>query len=313
MTLLPPLIRAHVYVLRDDRPVFIRTIIEGDIAFHGFRLKASHCTELANVLWELNSNGLWEYSRGFGVTMEDSALVIDGLIDSGWDSDALKNSVDLLISHFYAPDDGAFHTLFKGRSKYWLGPSLEANAFAVYFIEKLAIRSQSEVKKNALEYILKQPFSPSGWKGRWFHQQAISNYYVLRALAAVGKKRPNLISILNHMLQSQAPDGSWNMSIISTSLNALSISYLVELIPDSFAISLNPLQAILNAESWLRSGDSQDKQSEPILYYWYEAASLISGIGNRKIFYHCEDMGEIGDALRKFSLREIGLRFPGSR
>jgi hypothetical protein len=136
---------------------------------------------------------------------------------------------------------------------------------------------------------------------------------VLRALAAVGKKRPNLISILNHMLQSQAPDGSWNMSVISTSLNALSIAYLVELIPDSVAISLNPLQAILNAESWLRSGNCVDKQSEPILYYWYEAASHISGTGNRKIFYHCEDMGEIGSAMRKFSLREIGLRFPRSR
>ena len=313
MTLLHPLIRAHVYVLRDDRPVFIRTIVEGDIAFHGFRLKASRCSELANDLWELNSNGLWEYNRGFGVTMEDSALVIDGLIDAGWDTDALKNSVDLLISHFYAPDEGAFHTLFKGRSKYWLGPSLEANAFAVYFLEKLTISSQSEVKKNALEYILKQQFSPTGWKGRWFHQQALSNYYVLRALAAVGKKRPNLISILNHMMESQGPDGSWNTSVISTSLNALSVAYLVELMPDNTAISLNPLQAILNAKTWLRSGDSQDKQSEPILYYWYEAASLISGIGNRKIFYHCEDMGEIGDALRKFSLREIGLRFPGSR
>ncbi len=313
MTLLHPLIRAHVYVLRDDRPVFIRTLIEGDIAFHGLRLKASHCTELAKDLWELNSNGLWEYNRGFGVTMEDSALVIDGLIDSGWDTDALKNSVDLLISHFYAPDDGAFHTLFKGRSKYWLGPSLEANAFAVYFIEKLAISSQSEVKKNALEYILKQPFSSTGWKGRWFHQQALSNYYVLRALAAVGKKRPNLISILNHMLESQTPDGSWNTSVISTSLNALSIAYLAKLIPDSTAISLNPLQAILNAESWLRSSDSLNKQNEPILYYWYEAASHISGIGNRKIFYHCEDMGEIGSALRKFSLKEIGLHFPGSR
>ena len=93
MTLLHPLIRAHVYVLRDDRPVFIRTIVEGDIAFHGFRLKASRCSELANDLCELNSNGLWEYNRGFGVTMEDSALVIDGLIDAGWDTDALKNFI----------------------------------------------------------------------------------------------------------------------------------------------------------------------------------------------------------------------------
>ncbi|QPN61381.1 hypothetical protein H8F24_09275 [Synechococcus sp. CBW1002] len=245
--------------------------------------------------------------------MEDSALVIDGLIDSGWNADALRNCVDLLIRSFYAPDDGAFHTLFQGRSKYWLGPSLEANAFAVYFIEKLASSSHSEVKESALRYILEQPLSPAGWKGRWFQQQALTNYYVLRALAAVGRELPHLISVLNHMLQSQSAGGCWNKSVISTSLNALSIACLVDILPASVAMPLDPLKAIFKAESWLGSEGGLATHGEPILYYWYETASLFCGIGGRRIFYHCEDIGEIGSAFRQFSLREIALSLSGSR
>jgi hypothetical protein len=245
--------------------------------------------------------------------MEDSSLVIDGLLDSGWNHDALRSCVDLLIKTFYAPDDGAFHTLFQGRSKYWLGPSLEANAFAVYFIERLAPSSYSTIKEGALKYILSYPLAPTGWKGRWFQQQALSNYYVLRALAAVGREFPDLISILTHLLLNQSADGCWNKSVISTSLNALSIAYLIDLLPASACEPLDPQKAILKAESWLKNIERPAICGEPIIYYWYEIESPILGVGARKVFYHCEDMGEIGNAWLHFSLREIGLYLSRTR
>jgi len=131
--------------------------------------------------------GYGNTQQGLGPQWRIARSLSMALLDSGWNHDALRSCVDLPIKTFYAPDDGAFHTLFQGRSKYWLGPSVEANAFAAYFMERLAPSSYSTIKKSALKYILSYPLAPTGWKERWFQQQAVSNSCVLCTLAAVGE------------------------------------------------------------------------------------------------------------------------------
>jgi len=306
MTSLPPLLRAHIYELRDNQPLYLRTLYEGNIAFHGVLLKASRSPELASILWSLQAQGLWEYSAGFGVTMEDSALVMDGLLDAGWPQASLRHSLSCLVASFYSTADEAFHTLFHGRSAYWLGPSLEANAFAVYFIDKLACPEYKAVRDSALAYLLRQPFTSLGWRGRWFQQQSVSNFYVLRALASAGVDGHNLLPVLIQLIQTQSLNGSWNSSVLITSLNALCLGYLIELMPPSCIQLLKPLcprTAISKARLWLMTDEGQMRQSDPLLYYWYESESP-SPASKRKYFYHCEDLGSICLAWRSNALSE---------
>ena len=240
--------------------------------------------------------------------MEDSSLVIDGLLDSGWPHSLLRKSVKCLVDSFFSEKDKAFHTVFNGRSNYWLGPSLEANAFAVYLIDALEYSELNSFRNNALAYLLKQPFSSLGWKGRWFQQHSITNYYVLRALHSAKAKDINLIPILIQLLQGQSIDGSWDASILNTSLNSLCVSLLAELIPSGFKASLlplNPYTATENARKWLATDAGQTKQNDPILYYWYDKVEPNSTF-NQKYFYHVEDIGEIGLGWRTFAMSENG-------
>ena len=239
--------------------------------------------------------------------MEDSSLVIDGLIDAGCSSDLLIASIDKLVEKFYCIEDGAFHTLNQGRSNYWLGPSLEANAFGVYLLRRLVPHHHSKVQNSVLQYLLNQPFSPSGWQGKWFQQQALTHFYVLRAFFIVESKSIDLLPILILLLQNQHIDGSWNQGLIATAMNALNISYLIRLMPQNVNQILSPLcpsSSIDRAIHWLESEAALEVHHEPILYYWYEDKQ-VERANQKKLFYHCEDRGHIAESIRQYSLREL--------
>ena len=114
------LIRATIYDLQDDRPVFLQTIEEGNIAYYGLVLQATPNPDLRAYLLRHSVDNLWEYQIDFNPTAEDSLLVIEGLWRTG-DAQALLPSLAELVKRFYKEDDGAFHTVLEGRAPYWRG------------------------------------------------------------------------------------------------------------------------------------------------------------------------------------------------
>ena len=113
--------------------------------------------------------------------------------------------------------------------------------------------------------------------------------------------------MLIQLIQTQSLNGSWNSSVLLTSLNALCLCYLIQLMPSSCIQLLKPLcprTAKRKAWLWLMTEEGQMTQNDPLLYYWYEGGSSAPA-GQRKYFYHCEDLGQIGLAWRAYALSEI--------
>src|SRR5262249_62223167 len=132
------LIDVCVYAMKKEQPRFLLRKEEGNIAFYGLILQAQYNAHLHDYLLSSRQDSLWEYHTGFGVTAEDSALVMEALLAIPQDAPVLARSAQRLVELFYCPTAGAFCTLSphrhavaacaQGRAGYWLGPSLVVHA-----------------------------------------------------------------------------------------------------------------------------------------------------------------------------------------
>src|SRR5262249_27760010 len=152
---------------------------ECNVAYWGLVLKANPSDRaLADYLLGCARDSLWEYQVGFGVTAEDSLLVLDGLLAAGIDRELLLRSAARLVELFWGPASGTFQTMSdqrdkvkacaQGRSAYWFGPSIDATAHAGWLLHQLAperFASQVDACCRAVEGWQR---SDGGWSGTWF-------------------------------------------------------------------------------------------------------------------------------------------------
>ncbi|NEO77656.1 FAD-dependent oxidoreductase [Moorena sp. SIO4G3] len=115
------LIDTSIYQLSSDKPVFLENKEEGNIAFYGLILQAHPDKTLQTYLLnQATTEHLWEYQIDYGITADDSALVIEGLMETGVSDQVLMPSLKKLVECFYDSEQGAFRTIRKqGRAVYW--------------------------------------------------------------------------------------------------------------------------------------------------------------------------------------------------
>lgn len=306
-----PLITAHLYRLGDTQPVADHSRLEGDVAFYGLINRADPDPDLAAYLWEMRAaDGLWEYQRNFNSTLEDSCLVIEGLLDHD-PNGQLLDAVALLVERYGDVDTGVFHTTRGGRADYWRGPSVDGTAWAAWLLHRLDPQRWGGLARRSAEWLWGQRMSDGGWRGTWFAQRELTEYLVIRTLVATGAIAPaDLHDVALRLVGSQRLDGGWSSSVISTSTRMLSLAEIADHLaghhdlsgagygpvgPDEFAAVIDAgriwLESARHGETW---------PGEPILYYWFETDTGY--LPGERQFFHCHDRGAITTAWAQLAL-----------
>ena len=306
-----PLITAHLYRLGDTRPIAEQSRLEGDVAFYGLINRADPDPELAAYLWEMRAaDGLWEYQRGFNSTLEDSCLVIEGLVDHD-PNGRLVDAVALLVERHCDVDTGIFHTTRAGRADYWRDPSVDGTAWAAWLAHRLDPQRWGALARRSAEWLWSQRMSDGRWRGTWFAQRELTDYLVIRALVATDAITPaDLHDVTLRFVGSQRLDGSWSSSVISTSTRMLSLAEIADHLAgrrDLPGVGFGPVgsdefnSAIGRGRQWIESArHGETWPGEPILYYWFETDTGY--LPGERQFFHCHDRGAITTAWARLAL-----------
>src|SRR5690606_28745558 len=158
----------------------------------------------------------WEYHSGFGVTAEDSLLVLEALSALPQDAAVVADGVRRLVELFYSRAAGAFCTLSphrdglaacaKGRARYWQGPSVDATAQAGYLLHKTAPDTYAREIEACAEYLARSQHATGRWKGRWFPSSVTTTYHAMRFLHEMGPSyRGHVASARQCLLEGQQP------------------------------------------------------------------------------------------------------------
>ncbi|HZQ07059.1 MAG TPA: FAD-dependent oxidoreductase [Anaerolineae bacterium] len=284
------LVDATIYHFTDDQPRYIERTNEGNIAFYGLILQQTRDEALKAYLLDAARDGLWEYQNGFGVTAEDSALVLEGLLECRIDRERLRQSAAQLVNQFYNREVGAFETVHGGRARYWRGPSVDATAHIGYLLHCIDPEQFAREIRGCAAFTASQQSADGLWQGRWFPSRMITTFYAMRLLALLGYEDERQRA-QDAILKTQQRQGSWEDSVVETSAALLALQ-------QSTVPTRNILAAMERGRAWLVSKkENAGWRGEPVLYYWYEMED------GTRVFYHCSDKGQVTSAWAMLALR----------
>ena len=248
---------------------------------------------------------MWEYHTGFGTTLEDSLLVLEGLIDSGLDELAYKYHLDKCIDSFYDHKSGLFITLIKGRADYWQGPSIHGTVHAYYLILKYYpdIINTLQIQE-LIDYLFSEFSNNHSWSSRWFCNSHFTSFYVIRLLCIL----PSSVQVcdlvylyFDKLIQTQLYNGSWDNSLTSTACALLSLKSIVD--SKIMLCTSDYIDNFIRGVDFVNGYPHKAHTKEPILYYWYDTSHQNSLSSKR--FFHCVDNGLITKSLIDLSLRSV--------
>ena len=285
------LTRCMVYDISDSAPEFTRIHDEGDVAYYGLILQATGQRELRDYLLAKKRDHLWEYNWDYGVTAEDSAIVMDGLLSSGVKPAQLLASAERISREYYVQSSGGFRTVLNPRSAYWDKASVVTTGHIAWLLRQISPVEFSGQTESAARFLQKTQLPDGSWKGEWFPSRTIPSYYSLRFLAT---NRLAYASELRrgteYLRGNQQADGSWSNSVIETSAAILGLQ-----------AADNPgfKKEIEQGRHWLREKIRHSVQGEAVLYYWFERKGSKS-----REFLHCSDLGEVTKAWALLALKD---------
>lgn len=284
------------YKIVDEKPEFIDTFDEGNIALYALIAQAANDRELAHKVADARTDDFqWEYGYGYGGTSFDSSIVLESLLSLDVAGETVRNSLESLKEIYFRKDEGCFTTLPEnvGRSAYWQGCSADVTAHLGWIFYKFNPRKYGELAKSSAEYVKNviNSGSESKFKSKWFPSNILMPYYAARLLEIFGEKYQKELHIIEkYLVSKQKENGSFNDSVLETSYAVLSMKTLEnkELLPN-----------IERAENWLRNNET--RLPEPILYYWIDSNTNTPGT---KIFFSCYDKGLVSEAYKKMALEK---------
>ena len=266
---------SELYKLTEDQPLYVRSRVDGNIAYYGVIASAYKDEEMIEYLCNNNKNFQWEFHESYGPTLEDSLLVVEGLLDTiGVSKVREQIRVGDYIDNYLSESNQLFTTLKNGSSSYWNGPSLVGNAHMLYILEKLQIDDHRINKQLIIEFLYGLR-KPNGlWESKWFTNSFYSSFYIIRALLINHDTHPildieEMISIIEQALLIYSAS---EHSIISKSYIIRSIILLIGKAKvvgrktNNFNQIIELCKKITNE---MKTIDT-NLNSESLLYYWQD-------------------------------------------
>lgn len=274
--LVDPLLHCTAYTLTGHEPRFLRHVSEGNVSYYGLLLQATGDAGLRDYLLGTGIDGLWEYHTGFGVTADDTALVLEGLHVAGADPALLRHSATRLVDEFFSEEDGAFRAVLGGQSSYWRDVSVETTAQVAWLLHVIDHAAWQEKVERCTQFLRRRQHEDGYWEGKWSPSHIVPTWFVVRLLRDVALERTaqRLLKARDYLLRTQLKNGSWSNLLIDTSAAILALRKIG-----------GAEAAVEKGYEWLQGRlRTGALAGEPVLYYWYDEA-------DRKTFFCARDAG----------------------
>ena len=279
-----PLVEAWIYCFEETGPRLLGRQAQEAVALRGWTLQA-HPDDVDLREWLLRQarDGLWEYQPKLGVTCDDSAIVMEGLLAAGAPAERLLQSVQRLVERFWDEEAGAFHTVRRGRARYWHGPTVDATALAGWLLLQCGCPRDVSRARACAAFVDAAQGGDGGWRGRWFASRLVTCFHAVRLLAALSPEHHDALARARIFLRdNQEADGSWKGLVLDT---AAAVRALV---------LLGDAEAVRRGRDWLTAHPASP--GEPVLCYWMDPPAAP------RLFVHAVDGGEIAGAWARLAL-----------
>lgn len=292
----PPLTRCTVYEFKESRPVFLKTVDEGNVAFYGIILQDKKNPHVEKYLLSKMKDFMWEYHDGYGVTPADSAFVLEGLLYNPQNIPIIKKSLHTIIQHFFLEEKKAFITvpLLESLPSYWKIPEVTTNSHLGYLISTAFAPHErdkkiEEILTDVAQFVSSNQFPDGTWNPTWFPSRFVSIFFAIRFLLSFEKKYEDSINLsINYLKRTQLENGSWNNRLLDTifSLRTLNLMSGLEEIKKK-------------AKDWImQSLERKENIGEHLLYYSPKTKK------DEVVFFDCYDIrGEVSLSLANIAIR----------
>lgn len=297
---------SEIYKITEHQPIYIRSRIDGNIAYYGIIASAYKENSVVDYLYNYQKDNQWEFHENYGTTLEDSLLVVEGLIDAVGEN-RIKESfnIDEYISNYQIKENGLFTTVKNGCSDYWGGTSVVGNAHMLYIIERLNITDNRIDKRLIVDYLLSKRKTNGLWESKWFTNRFYTSFYVIRALQSkIGFGQiinsAEMISILEQSMKTCS--GSEN-SLISILYIIRILVLLIKNTRKSSNIDLAYTKLIKKSMKIIKGlkGGKAQYSSESLLFYWQDIATDE----NKKIFITSKPQTKLIKAMIDLTENEL--------
>ena len=269
---------SELYRITASKPNYIRSRIDGNIAYYGVIASAFKQQNIVNYLIYYQKDYQWEFHENFGATLEDSLLVIEGLINSiGVERTKKYFNINYYINSYFLDDSQLFTTLKNGCSNYWNGPSLVGNAHILYVLKKLQINEHQIDQEKIIKYLYSMRNSSGIWESKWFANNFYTSFYVLRTMVEYKQysdKILDIVGIISILEQALRQYGSSKNSVLTKVYIIRSLVLLLQ--TSSIRNYLHTTYRHLLQECIYImkniSADEINSSRETLLYYWQDIA-----------------------------------------
>ena len=302
------LFNSEVYKMTDTQPLYLRSRDDGNIAYYGVIASAFKEQSIVNYLTHYSRNYQWEFHDKYGPTLEDSLLVIEGLIDAtGVERVTNCFDIDQYISSYLIEDCQLFSTVQNGCSNYWNGPSLMGNAHILYILEKLQINDHRINKYLMIEYLLSRRNSCGLWESKWFTNNFYTSFYIVRGIitneACIEEYLDinNLMTILEQALRQYSASENFIISklfIIRTLILLMKTSIKRHY---ALATSKQTMHLCVSVMKHIKTLEISSSH-ETLLYYWQD---IVDKSKNDKIFITSKPKKKLLEAMIKITNDEV--------
>ena len=276
---------SEIYKITEQQPIYIRSRVDGNVAYYGIIASAYKENSVIDYLYNYQKDNQWEYHEDYGTTLEDSLLVVEGLIDAVGVSNTKEFfNIDKYISNYQIIENGLFTTIKYGCSDYWGGPTIIGNAHILYITEKLNITDNRINKRLIVDYLLSKRRTNGLWESKWFTNRFYTSFYVIRALQSMigfGQfiNSAEMISILEQSMKIYSCSEN---SLISMIYIIRTLVLLIKNTKKSSNINTAYTKLIKDCTKMIKGlkGGISQYSSESLLFYWQD----IETDKNKKIF-----------------------------
>lgn len=266
---------SDLFRLDDHRPTYLRSRIDGNIAFYGILLSAYKSDQLQDYLKNHMIDGQWEFHTGFGVTLEDSLLVLEGILDTDHEfkMQAISNMANY-YNRYYNRNEDLFVTHNNITTDYWSGPSVFGNAQILYILNKLNQSPSEHFHAKVIDFFTRSQLPNLLWRSKWFANDVFTTFYVVRSIMSCSTKHiaPFQLTALAEYLVGVLSNSINSEEDLITITYALRTLFLMSTFK-SESFTLWPLKSrILSLASHYTSTLTNLDRLNPgvFLYYWQD-------------------------------------------
>ncbi len=275
-----PLFRCTILSVGTVQPRYLRTKNFGDIAYYGELLLLSRDPDLARYLTSVATENLYEFHHGFGYSLLDSTLVLEGLLETNGYKQSVIRSMDTIIREFYDKKQGAFTTVNGARTPYWNGVDVDATAQAAFLLHRINAKKYREIVARSAEFVARHQQPNGSWQSKWFPLRTFTPFYAIRLLLTDKKRyKTELHKARMYILSLIDSSGSVNQSVMETA-GALRILNLFSCCDTQ----RNLLRTWLSHHSPFTGNDA--------LLFYRESSQL----------FVCSDRGKIAESWKQLAL-----------